>query len=245
VSRPLVDPDVLTQAARPLPVVVIFDWSWSMRAVQGDIATALRALPDEFERKTVLRNSGEIALITMGRDGVVLRTGDPSLPPYGFVPASRFVAPAEVVCDGVTELDVALELAVDVLERRCRQCVDAGRSIYRPYIAIISDGDPTDADGEHDETRWRAPAQRMREAIGGTVLVEAFVPAATRHGILTELVDGEDHIHQLDPAALANVLEVVSFSVACAATAQPPRRAADVVREDIAAGDAETGRGGA
>ena len=239
-SRRLIDPDVLTQAARPLPVAVIFDWSWSMRRVQHDIATALRALPDAFERRTVLRNSGEIALITMSHEGVVLRTGDPDIPPYGFVRATAFIPPEEVECDGVTELDVALNLAVDVLERRCRQCLDAGRSIYRPYIAIISDGDPTDAEGDRDDARWRASADRMREAIGGKLLAEAFAPAGTPQGILAELVGGDDHIHDLDPATLASVVEVVSFSVARAATAEPVRRAADVVREDIAAADAES-----
>lgn len=232
-ARGLIDPDVLAQAGRPLPVVVIFDWSWSMRAVQKDIEEALRRLPDEFERRTVLRNSGEIALITMSGEGVRLQTGDADVAPYGFVRASAFVPPARVACDGTTELDRALDLAVDVLKRRCRQCTTAGRSIYRPYIAIISDGDPTDADGNPDDVRWREPARRMHAALGGKVSVEAFMPAGAPREILTELVGGDDKIHDLDPSKLADVLEVVSFSAEQSATSQP-RSAADVVREDLA-----------
>lgn len=232
-SRPLIDPDVLTQAARPLPVVVIFDWSWSMRRAERDIAAALRALPGEFEGRTVLRNSGEIALITMSDDGVVLRTGDPLEAPFGFVRASAFNPPAEVRCDGTSELDLALSLAVDVLERRCAQCAQAGRAMYRPYIAIISDGDPTDAEGARDDTRWREPACRMRAALGGKVRVEAFVPSGASSGILAELVGGDDNVHELDPATLAKVLEVVSFSAEQAATS-PATGATAVVRDDLA-----------
>jgi len=242
-ARPLIDPDVLTQAARPMPVVVIFDWSYSMRFVQQDIAAALRALPGEFEGRTVLRNSGEIALITMSHEGVVLRTGEPDVPPFGFVRAPAFTPPDDVVCDGTTQLDRALQLAVDLLERRCRQCAEAGRATYRPYIAIISDGDPTDEDGASDDTRWRRPAQRVRETLDGKVLVEAFVPAGSPCGILAELVGGDDLVHELDPAKLAQVLEAVSFSAERGATTHP-RSATDVVRDDIARGHDDATGGG-
>ncbi len=225
------------QAARPLPVVVILDCSWSMRHAEQDILAVLRALRGELDDRTVLRDSLEIALITMGRDGVVLRAGDPEVAPFGFVRGAAFTPPANVVCDGSSELHIALLLAADILERRCRQHAEAGRAIYRPYVAIVSDGDPTDNEGAADDIRWRAPASRVREILGGKVRLEAFVPAGAPCGILAELVGADGIVHAVDPAKIAQVLTAVcSWPIKGARNAAVNATAA--VRDDLSRGDA-------
>lgn len=227
--RPLIDPDEFELVARPLPVAIVFDWSWSMEQFENQILPALQRLPSEFAKRPVTRNSAEIALITLGED-VVLRTGDPDSPPYGFVHSSDFIAPAEVRCEGTTELDVALDLAVLLLERRCRQISESGRSMYRPYLAVISDGDPTDEEGEPDDTRWRAAAKRLSTAVEGRLSVEAFVPQDSQLGMLPELVGGRDRVRPFDPANLAAVIEAVSFSADRGGPQR--RRPIDSVRDD-------------
>ena len=233
-TAPLVAPDTLAQTARPLPVVIVFDWSWSMRHFTDQIERVLRKLPSEFDRRALLRNSGEVALITMnheGAHGVTLRTGVPTQPPFGFVRASEFVVPISVTCDGTTELDRALELALAIVERRCEQIAAAGRSFFRPYLTIISDGDPTDDQGAPDDDRWRQASERVRQAVGGKLSVEAFVPETVDPGMLTELVGTPNRVHSFNPSRLAEVIEAVSFSAERGASDAPTPTA--IVREDL------------
>jgi uncharacterized protein YegL len=239
-TRPLVSPDVLDAVARPLPVAMIFDWSWTMRDHAEQIAQALRDLPEEFRRRAVLRNSAEIALITMGipkaesggENQVRLRTGRPDEPPFGFQRLSQFTPPPEVVCDGVTELSVALDLAVDLVVRRCAQVSQSGRAFYSPYVAIVSDGLATDAKGAPDSAAWRAAADRANACLGGRLAIEAFVPQGTPHGVLPDIVTEGKQVLDFDPRDFATVLEAVSFSAEQSATHDP----AAIVRKDLEEG---------
>jgi uncharacterized protein YegL len=239
-TRPLVSPDVLDAVARPLSVAVIFDWSWTMRDHEEQIAQALRDLPEEFGRRAVLRNSAEIALITMGvpqtetggENQVRLRTGRPDEPPFGFRRLSQFTPPPEVVCDGVTELSVALNLAVDLVERRCAQVSQSGRAFYSPYVAIISDGLATDGDGAPDLDAWRAAAARAGTCLRGRLAIEAFVPQGTSHGVLPDIITAGKQVLDFAPRDFATVLEAVSFSAEQTATHDP----AAIVRKDLEEG---------
>ncbi len=239
-TRPLVSPDILDAVARPLSVAIIFDWSWTMRGHEEQIAQALRDLPEEFGRRAVLRNSAEIALITMGvpetepvgQNQVRLRTGRPDEPPFGFRRLAQFTPPPEVVCDGVTELSVALDLAVDVVERRCAQVSEGGRSYYLPYVAIISDGMATDGNGAPDPVAWRAAAARAGACLGGRLAIEAFVPEDTPHGVLPDIVTEGKRVLDFTPRDFATVLEAVSFSAEQTATHDP----AAIVRGDLQEG---------
>lgn len=225
-SPPLVAPSALAQVARPLPIVVVLDASWSVEVagLRSDIHEFLRRLPSELEKRATLRNSAEIALITMnheGEDGVVLRTGEPEVAPYGFVRPSALIPPLNLVCDGVTRLDKALQLAVAILERRCQQIADAGRSFYRPYLAIVCDGAPTNGVGTKDEGKWRTEAARAAGAIEGKLFVEAFLPSGVPAGVLPELVGGAERVRKFDASALAAVVEAVSFSAERNASGTP------------------------
>ena len=241
-TRPLVSPDVLDAVARPLSVAMIFDWSWTMRAHEEQIAQALRDLPEEFRRRAVLRNSAEIALITMGvpkaetggQNQVRLRTGRSDEPPFGFRRLSQFIPPTTVVCDGVTELSAALNLAVDLVERRCTQVSQSGRAFYLPYVAIISDGQPTDGNETPDLDGWRAAADRAGACFGGKLAIEAFVPQGTEHGVLPDIVTEGKQVHDFAPRDFATVLEAVSFSAEQTATHDP----AAIVRKDLEEGQA-------
>lgn len=229
----LVAPSALAQAARPLPIVLILDASWSIEVagLRPDVHDFLRRLPSELEKRATLRNSAEVALITMNHEGVLLRTGDPTAAPYGFVRPSALITPSNLVCNGVTRLDEALRLAVGILERRCEQIAEAGRSFYRPYLAIVCDGAPTDAHGDRDEERWRVEAARTAGAIEGKLFVEAFLPAGVPAGVLPELVGGAERVRQFDARSLAAVVEAVSFSAERNASGTPS--GLDRVRRDL------------
>lgn len=238
-STPIVSRDVMSHAAMPLPVALIFDWSWSMREHTGQILEALRGLPAEFSRSSILRHSAEVALITMGvpkaeytaGHQVVLRTGDPDEPPFGFRRMAAFTPPPKVECDGTTELDVALNLAVDLLERRLKQIAEAGRSPYRPYVAIVSDGAPTDAEGGRDDAGWREASRRLRAFLDGRLMVEAFVPKNRSAGILPEIIGDGNEVREFDPANLAQVIHAISSSVRRAADGNATPL--DRIRKDI------------
>lgn len=225
----LVAPDVLTQAARRLPIVLILDWSWSMRHHRTLLTELVPRLPAAFDRRTVLRTSGDVAVITVNHEGVLLRTGTADTSPFGFVRARDLVTAYDVVTEGTSPLHLALDVGVTLVEHRAAEIVAAGRSMFRPYIAIISDGVPTNSRDKHEEAAWNASARRAAQALEGRLFLEAFVPHGCAPGRLSALV-GEDGVRTFTPDAVAEVIEAVSYSAEHGAARVRPH---DRVREDL------------
>lgn len=237
-TTPIFATNSFENVARRFPIAVIFDWSWSMRHYIDHIQRTLNAVPSEFDAINVLRNSGELALITMFGDGVQLRTGERDVSPYGFQRSLDFVAPT-VECDGISRLDLALDLAVDLIEARSADLRGRGRRHFAPFIGIVSDGHATDATGAPSPDNWRPAADRARAALGGRIKTAAFVPEGCSSEPLEAIAD---EVHALDAAQFAQVMRAVSFSAGDHA-----RRggAVDVARADLQGGDVTTTRGGA
>jgi uncharacterized protein YegL len=229
-TSPLIPADALASAARRHPIALIVDCSWSVRHHQAQVAELLRRLPGAMEKRGALRHSAELAIVYMNRDGVAVQAGDPTVEPFGFHRLSEATLPAEVICDGVSQLGLALDLVADIIERRCRQISDMGRSFVCPYIGVLGDGIPTDAAGRREDIAWRAAALRVRELLDGCVRLEAFALAGTDGGVLPELVAGRGSVHPYDPNRVAEVIEAISFSVERSRQRRVP---ASVIADDV------------
>jgi uncharacterized protein YegL len=190
--------------AQRLPLVLCLDTSLSMaggpiRALNDALAKWTQELRDDVS----LGYSVEVALVTFGGQGVHAWQGPRLLPPQPavspFVPAHVF-QPPQLKAAGVTLMTEALELAMRIVASRKTELRKSGLQYYRPQICLMTDGLPTDPNGELTDS-WRrltpvlAEAQQARRfrlyAIGvggitdrGQEVLQAFAPTfnARLHG---------------------------------------------------------------
>ncbi len=117
------------------PVVLALDVSWSMR---GQPIDELNAGLQEFERAIKADKLAalrvEIALVTFG--GAVQSVD--------FVPADQF-QPPPLSATGGTPMGQAVQQALTLLRERKEKYKRNDVDYYRPWLFLISDGDPTDA----------------------------------------------------------------------------------------------------
>lgn len=121
-----------TQAARPLPVIILADTSGSM-ASEGKIDALNQSLRDmlaTFSATDDLRAEIHVSIITFGGEAC-LHTP--------FQPASQ-VDFNPLVADGGTPLGQAMNFAADLIEDKNAIPSRA----YRPTVVLVSDGQPTD-----------------------------------------------------------------------------------------------------
>lgn len=144
--------------AQRLPLVLCLDTSSSMGGVP--IATLNEALGQwarELHDDVSLSASVEVAVITFGGTGVAAWRGPHAIPPgqpgTPFVPAHQFQAP-QLVASGVTLLTEAVELAMQIVAARKQELRQAGLQYYRPQICLMTDGLPTDTQGQLTDT-WQ------------------------------------------------------------------------------------------
>src|SRR5262249_15464212 len=87
----------------------------------------------------------EVAVVGFGKAGVT-QVQD-------FVTADQFTPPT-LSADGKTPMGEAIELALDLVDRRKGDYKENGISYYQPWVLLITDGAPTDD--------WKAAAQRVQ-----------------------------------------------------------------------------------
>jgi len=116
------------------PCLLLLDTSESMRGEKirelnaGLAEFALQLRADAMASKRV-----EVAIVTFGPVYVV----------QPFVTADSFTAP-ELKASGNTPMGAAIVQAADLIAQRKRSYRENGIGYYRPWIFMISDGEPTD-----------------------------------------------------------------------------------------------------
>jgi len=131
----------LVEIANPeephLACVLLLDTSGSM--VEEDKITLLNegikvykksVLEDNLARKRV-----ELAVITFGKGGVQVIHDFSSIEDF---------EPQSLDADGYTPMGEAILKAIELVEQRKQQYKDRGIDYYRPWIFLITDGEPTD-----------------------------------------------------------------------------------------------------
>lgn len=128
-------------------LILLLDTSSSM-AQSGDIVQlnqGLRELESSLRDPPASRRV-EIAIVTFG--GQVERTQD-------FVEVARF-EPPHLAAHGATPMGEAIQLAIGMVERRKEVYKSKRLEYYRPWIFMITDGEPTD--------NWQAAASAVQQA---------------------------------------------------------------------------------
>ena len=208
-----------TGTPRPLPVILMLDTSGSMRA-DGKIESLNLGLVDLVE---TLRAEDDgtgaihVAVVTFGGDQAELvRPLEPV--------AQLNVEPLEAA--GRTPMGSALQIVSAMVEDRD---IIPSRA-YRPTIALLSDGIPTDD--------WEGPLAaflRGERAQKATRLALGIGADASRD-CLREFAGEDHHVRRIDQASqIRDYLQFVSLSVVARSASQDPN--ADTAETTVDAPD--------
>ena len=140
-------PEFVENPENRCPVILLLDTSGSMsgQPIQ-ELNRGLAAFKADVLKDSQGSLSVEVAMITFGP--IVKLTQD-------FVTIDQFTPPILEV-GGLTPMGAAIEYALDFLENRKQTYKDNGILYYRPWVFLITDGEPNDS--------WQLAAQSMREA---------------------------------------------------------------------------------
>ena len=129
------------------PCVLVLDTSGSMGGGPLAVLNAgLQIFQQELRADPLARRRVEVAVVTFGGTVRVLQD---------FVSAEQFVAPT-LAASGGTPLGEAVERALDRVGLRKHVYQEHGVPYTRPWVFLMTDGQPTDA--------WEAAAARVQRA---------------------------------------------------------------------------------
>lgn len=132
------------------PCVLLLDTSASMNgAAINALNEGLRTFKDELNRDNLAKKRVEVAIITFNFDVQVVQD---------FVTADQFDPPI-LTAQGLTHMGSAINMGLDIIESRKAQYRNNGVAYYRPWVFLITDGEPQ---GEPDSIVEQA-AQRIRD----------------------------------------------------------------------------------
>ena len=135
------------------PCVLLLDTSGSMKGAPiAALNEGLDLFQEDINEDDLAQRRTEIAVITFGNGGVeFLDHGTGQMEPVAdanqnsrpFITADDF-EPPKLVAGGLTPMGQAIDAGLDLLGERKRQYRDSGIAYYRPWIFLVSDGEPTD-----------------------------------------------------------------------------------------------------
>lgn len=131
------------------PCVLLLDTSGSM---QGDAIAALNqgleSFREELTKNSLASRRVEVAIVTFDSQVQVVQD---------FVTADQF-QPPELTAQGLTTMGAGIHKALDLLQERKSQYRSNGIAYYRPWVFMITDGEPQ---GEFEDVIEQA-AQRLQ-----------------------------------------------------------------------------------
>ncbi len=132
------------------PCVLLLDTSGSM---QGEAINALneglKTFKEELNRDNLAKKRVEVAIITFNSDVNIVQD---------FITADQFDPPT-LKAQGLTVMGSAIHKGLDMVATRKAQYSANGVAYYRPWVFLITDGEPQ---GEPDSMIEQA-AQRIKE----------------------------------------------------------------------------------
>lgn len=167
-ARPGFERDLASGGIQVLPIVLLLDTSGSMQGVPSmsttpikELNQALAAWEREVKEIEQVRQQGEIALVTFG-NGVRVVSAPSDDASTAFVRARDFRAPT-LAAGGITAMEAAVRLGIRLATDRRAYLKRQGVMTYRPHVFLMSDGLPTDDDGNRSTT-WHELVPELRAA---------------------------------------------------------------------------------
>ncbi len=132
------------------PCMLLLDVSGSMQGEPiRELQDGLATYKDELAADALARKRVEVGIVTFGGTAQV---------ELEFSTADSFVVP-RLAASGETPMGAAINLGLRQLEERKQQYRQNGISYFRPWVFLITDGAPTDA----DTPAWRDAVSKLQQ----------------------------------------------------------------------------------
>ncbi|MER5486468.1 hypothetical protein ABT024_25105 [Streptomyces sp. NPDC002812] len=202
------------------PVVLLLDTSASMGRPAGspridELSRALTGWFDGVRAEPRLRARVEVCLITFDSRVRVFDPDRERLVPVEeavtdrlFVPVDR-MRPPRLEASGLTRMTEAVEIALDLARARHRTLQEQRVQVRRPFLWVLTDGAPSDADGERmDPAALAGTAEKVRrgEERGECVLQAIGVSGADLELLRVLAPKGALMLEGLDFAQILDLL---------------------------------------
>jgi uncharacterized protein YegL len=129
------------------PIMLLLDVSNSMEGEPiKQLQAGLQVFANYLQEDTLSKRRVEVGICTFGETSLEL---------YPFIQAIDFVPP-KLTLRGTTPMGAALRAGLKAIEERIQEHLNEGRTSYRPWIFMITDGAPTD--------EWMSAAKLIKEA---------------------------------------------------------------------------------
>ena len=201
-----------------LPLVLVLDTSYSMQGEPiGVVNETLVKTAEELHTNTSLKYTVRVAIVTFGHDGVLLWKGDRRVPvgEDPFVVAADW-HPPKLKAGGVTPLADAITLAVRCIEEEKQRLRDKRRNYNRAVCWCLSDGIPTDANGEYDDS-WRGLIPKLSRSERKFRLYALYPPGIPPEG-KAALEQLTSYAWPLEHFAFDDVLPLLSASMSASSS---------------------------
>ena len=127
------------------PCVLLLDVSGSMSGAPiSELNSGLSSFRDELASDSLAMKRVEVAIVTFGPVKVELP----------FTTAEGFFPP-QLAAQGATPMGAAIQQAIDLVAQRKSEYRSNGIAYYRPWVFLITDGEPTDA--------WKSAAAAVHQ----------------------------------------------------------------------------------
>lgn len=118
-----------------LAVCLCLDTSGSMAPCMDELNAGVRSFYEEAQKNPNSKYSLEIAIVTFGPEAKPVRD---------FQSIDQQTQPPVLVANGGTPMGEAVNLALDLLERRKSLYKETAIDYYQPWLILMTDGVPTD-----------------------------------------------------------------------------------------------------
>ena len=133
-QKPFIDAELAENPEPRCPCLLLLDTSASMSGSPiNELNEALRVFKNELIADSMTAKRVEVAVVTFGPVELIT----------DFVAANRF-QPPHLQAKGDTPLGRAVAVGVELLKERKQILRENGIDLYRPWIFLITDGEPTD-----------------------------------------------------------------------------------------------------
>lgn len=148
-TAPIPDVQLVDNSEQRTPLVLVLDCSGSMEGAPiRQLNEGLELLEQELKDDVIAAKRVRLLVVRFGENDEAEVAGD-------WVDAMAFTAPT-LEANGTTPAGVAVDLALSKIEEEKQRFKAAGVAYTRPWLFLMSDGQPTDA--------WEEAADRCRQA---------------------------------------------------------------------------------
>jgi uncharacterized protein YegL len=188
-----------------VPCALLLDISNSMSGAPiAALNDALKVFQADLQDDPLAQRRVELAVVTFG--------GGVSVQP--FVSAQHFEAP-RLVADGTTPLGEAVTTALEMVKARKAHYRAQGVPYYRPWMLLITDGEPTDA--------WHEAARQIQAEVAAKGLLFFAVGVANANMQVLGLFT--DRVLKLDGLKFRGLFQWLSQSHKSVAASRPSEQA--------------------